>query len=73
MIICGAVVQTRFAAYFDFIDMGGFNAVASLLIVVGVIIFVIGFFGCCGAYRENYCMVMTVSTLWKLHSIHLIF
>jgi CD63 antigen len=62
LIIAGALVQTKFNAYFDFFG-GQFSAAAILLIVVGSIIFIIGFFGCCGAYKENYCMVMTVCVL----------
>jgi len=26
-----------------------------------VLLIFLGFFGCCGAYKENYCMVTTVS------------
>lgn len=36
-----------------------FNAAAILLIVVGALIFVVGFFGCCGACKENSCMLCT--------------
>lgn len=32
-------------------------------IVVGAIVFVIAFFGCCGAIRENRCMLITVSSV----------
>lgn len=32
-----------------------------VLIGVGVVIFFIAFFGCCGAWKENYCMVTMVS------------
>ena len=60
LIIAGAVVQSELSTYFDFFG-GSVSAAAILLIVVGVVIFVIGFFGCCGAYKENYCMTMTVS------------
>ncbi|CAI9546732.1 unnamed protein product [Staurois parvus] len=34
-----------------------------VLIVVGVVIFFISFFGCCGAVKENYCMVTTFAVL----------
>ncbi len=67
LIIAGAVVQTKLSEYFDFFG-GSVSAAAILLIVVGVIIFVIGFFGCCGAYKENYCMTMTVSGFLKFLS-----
>nr|XP_042897256.1 CD63 antigen [Parasteatoda tepidariorum] len=35
----------------------------TILIVVGCIIFVVAFFGCCGAVKENHCMVMTFGLL----------
>lgn len=34
-----------------------------LTIAIGCIIFLIAFFGCCGAIRESYCMTMTYSTI----------
>lgn len=37
-----------------------FAASPITLIVVGSIIFVIAFFGCCGAIRESHCMIVTV-------------
>lgn len=33
------------------------------LIVIGVVIFIIAFFGCCGAVRESECMTMTYAFL----------
>jgi hypothetical protein len=30
------------------------------LIVVGSIVFIVAFYGCCGAIRESHCMVVTV-------------
>lgn len=37
-----------------------------VLIVVGVIIFFISFFGCCGAWKENQCMVVTFAIILSL-------
>jgi CD63 antigen len=71
LIISGAVVQTKFSAYLDFFG-GSVNAAAIVLIVIGAIIFIIGFFGCCGAYKENYCMTMTFAVLLALIFILLI-
>lgn len=62
LIICGALVKTELQPYFDFYA-GSVTGLAVLLIVVGCIIFIIGFFGCCGAYKENYCMTMTFAVL----------
>jgi len=38
-----------------------FSASPIALMVVGSIIFVIAFYGCCGAIRESHCMIVTVS------------
>lgn len=35
----------------------------NLLIAIGAIIFIIAFFGCCGAVKENFCMTVTVLML----------
>ncbi|MBN3271773.1 CD63 protein, partial [Polyodon spathula] len=46
------------------------NASASgapiVIIVVGVVIFFIAFFGCCGAWKESYCMVTMFAVLLTL-------
>jgi len=39
------------------------NNVAITLIIVGFFIFLIAFLGCCGAIRENYCMLVTFSAV----------
>ncbi|KAM4880897.1 CD63 antigen isoform 2-T3 [Sylvia borin] len=36
------------------------------VVVLGVFIFFISFFGCCGAWRESYCMVTTFAVLLSL-------
>uniref|UniRef100_A0A3B5ALL5 Tetraspanin-8-like n=1 Tax=Stegastes partitus TaxID=144197 RepID=A0A3B5ALL5_9TELE len=42
-----------------------------LMIAIGVIIMVLGFLGCCGAIRENRCMLLLVSFSWFF--LHLCF
>ncbi|KAJ6656434.1 hypothetical protein lerEdw1_003722 [Lerista edwardsae] len=37
-----------------------------VILAVGVIIFFVSFFGCCGAWKENYCMVTTFAVLLTL-------
>lgn len=62
LIIAGAVVRSSLSEYLDIVG-DEFNGVAVVLIIIGVVIFVIGFFGCCGAWKQNYCMIMTFAAL----------
>lgn len=56
----GAVILIKYWGYSDFVDIWMF-AVPVLMIVVGVVVFITSFFGCCGAVKENHCMIITVS------------
>jgi CD63 antigen len=49
----------------DYVGLIGTNlfAVCILLIVIGILVTIIGFFGCCGAIRESKCMLYTYSGL----------
>lgn len=38
-----------------------------LIIAVGAFLFLVAFVGCCGACKENYCLMVTVSTVWGQH------
>ena len=60
LIIVGALVQTQLHAYVNFFG-NTYSVAAVVLIVIGACVFVIGFFGCCGAQREQACMLKTVS------------
>ena len=64
LIAVGAYVQIKLKDYFDLIE-GSFSSAAALCIAVGVIIFFIAVFGCCGAFKENYCCTMIVSIFSK--------
>ncbi|XP_025602937.2 tetraspanin-12 [Athalia rosae] len=65
LISIGSVILGVYHDYEHFLD-NKFFSVPALLIAVGTIIFFIAFFGCCGAVRENYCMIVTFSTLMVL-------
>ncbi|XP_043796423.1 CD63 antigen-like [Apis laboriosa] len=55
-----SVGTTIYAVYEDFshfLDPSYFSP-ATLLIVVGIFVFIIAFLGCCGALRESTCMVL---------------
>lgn len=60
LLILAVVVQNQINEYSNF--FGG-NNVAVNLIVIGCIIVIITFWGCCGAYKENYCMILTFGVL----------
>lgn len=62
LIIIGAIIRANYGDYFSYAD-SKFASAPVFIIVVGVVVFIIGFLGCCGAYKENYCMVTTFSVL----------
>ncbi|EDO43827.1 predicted protein [Nematostella vectensis] len=62
LVIVGAIIKSK---YGDFIQVSSSSLASGpvFLIVIGVIVAVVGFLGCCGAYKENYCMVTTFAVL----------
>jgi len=65
IVVAGAIIQIRYSTYINFLG-DSFLSAPILLIAIGCIIAVMGFFGCCGAIRENYCMSMTFAVLLGL-------
>ncbi|XP_050418018.1 CD63 antigen [Patella vulgata] len=65
LIGAGSYVQIKLTNYNDFLG-NQYTGPGILLIIVGVIIFGIAFFGCCGAVKENYCLVMTFAVLLSI-------
>jgi len=65
VIVVGATIQIRYSTYINFLG-DSFLSAPILLIAVGCVIAILGFFGCCGAIRENYCMSMTFAVLLGL-------
>uniref|UniRef100_A0A4W3HBH1 Tetraspanin n=1 Tax=Callorhinchus milii TaxID=7868 RepID=A0A4W3HBH1_CALMI len=59
LIVVGILVQTQMNGTFLISDSSASGA-PIVIIVVGVVINFVAFFGCCGAWKENYCMVTTV-------------
>jgi len=58
--VVAIVVQVQFNQY---ASLFGSNNTSIALIIIGAVIMVIAFFGCCGAYKENYCMIVAFGTL----------
>lgn len=55
----GAIVHIVYAHYSNFVYQS-YQSAPIILIAVGVVIFVVAFFGCCGAVKESHCMIITV-------------
>ncbi|XP_042200264.1 CD63 antigen [Callorhinchus milii] len=65
LIVVGILVQTQMNGTFLISDSSASGA-PIVIIVVGVVINFVAFFGCCGAWKENYCMVTTFAILITL-------
>lgn len=62
ILIVGVLAHLQITKYADTIKSNVmFPSVT--LIVIGSIIFIIAFFGCCGAIRESHCMTVTFASL----------
>lgn len=61
-IIGGAVLQTAFSDYLAFFG-GNVNRAAVFIIAIGIVCLGVSFFGCCGAFKENHCMIITFAVL----------
>ncbi|XP_065173908.1 CD63 antigen-like [Atheta coriaria] len=65
LISVGVTVKEYYISYEDLLDQQYFST-PNLLIAIGSIIFIIAFFGCCGAIKQNYCMLITFVALLVL-------
>jgi len=65
LIVLGGVVQGFFADYVEFFE-GKYETPGVAIIILGSIILVISFFGCCGAKMENSCMLTMFAGLLGL-------
>lgn len=60
LLAIGATIKAVYMGYHVFLDDRYFSA-PNLLIAVGLIILLVSFLGCCGAVKENHCMIVSVS------------
>jgi len=61
----GIYMQVKMAAYFDLLGNITINS-ATIFIILGCIVTIISFFGCCGACMESPCMMYTFGSLVAL-------
>ncbi|KAK7790073.1 hypothetical protein R5R35_012996 [Gryllus longicercus] len=57
LLVIGILLEKQVNEYDEFLN-GKFHAPPIILIVVGSLIFIVAFFGCCGAIRESHCMLI---------------
>ncbi|XP_034949004.1 CD63 antigen [Chelonus insularis] len=65
IISVGMTIYTVYDDFRDFLD-SSYASPAILLVVVGVLTFIIAFFGCCGAIKESTCMVLTFAVMLSI-------
>lgn len=63
LLVLGAFIQANIKFVIDVVNDYKFTAPAIVLIVVGSIIFIIAFLGCCGAAKESHCMLISYAVL----------
>lgn len=63
LLVVGVMSKNGINRFGDLVESSKLNAPANLFIVVGAVVFIIAFLGCCGAVKENHCMMMTYSVL----------
>jgi len=61
----GTYIHVQMSDYLNYFDDSYINA-SVLFIILGAIVLILGFFGCCGACTENSCMMFTFATLLAL-------
>ncbi|XP_075969214.1 CD63 antigen-like [Anticarsia gemmatalis] len=61
ILIVGIKAEINSSPYIDLTDSNFYTSGPIVLIIVGVIVFIVAFFGCCGAVKENHCMIVTFS------------
>ncbi|KAI8435284.1 hypothetical protein MSG28_003623 [Choristoneura fumiferana] len=61
ILIVGIKAEISSSPYIDLTDENFYTSAPVVLIIVGVIVFIVAFFGCCGAVKENHCMIVSFS------------
>ena len=67
----GAFIQINMTKYFDFLGNTYLNT-SIILIIIGALMLMVSFFGCCGACQKNPCMMYTYGTMLTLILVSLI-
>ncbi|XP_050310213.1 leukocyte surface antigen CD53-like [Anthonomus grandis grandis] len=66
ILVLGIITYVRIYIEYSSFVYPIYGSILIALIVVGVAIFLVSFFGCCGALKENHCMIITFSVLLSI-------
>ncbi|CAG9760939.1 unnamed protein product [Ceutorhynchus assimilis] len=66
ILVVGVIAHLHIYYQYSNFIYPSYQAAPIILMTVGVVIFLISFFGCCGAVKENHCMIVTFSVLMGL-------
>lgn len=69
MVVLGVSILYKYDVVLDVIKDSHAEVVPIVFIAIGSAIFLIAFFGCCGAIFESECMILTVSTIKYTHNL----
>jgi CD63 antigen len=67
----GAYIQIHMSKYLDFLGSTYLNT-SIILIIIGGVMLLVTFCGCCGACTENHCMMYTYGTMLALILLSLV-
>lgn len=58
----GIYSRVQVGKWDDIVDDSTVPSAANLMIIAGVLVMLIGFLGCCGAWRQSKCLLISVSS-----------
>lgn len=63
LVIIGGIYVYQLGSYEKLFEDHNVNLPAIIILVLGLIVFIISFFGCCGAVKESSCMIYSYAAL----------
>ncbi|XP_030387516.1 23 kDa integral membrane protein-like [Scaptodrosophila lebanonensis] len=59
LIVLGSIMLSNISQFDGFSQLMSTNTIPIMITILGVLIFVVSFFGCCGAWRQSACLTGT--------------
>ncbi|EDW57284.1 23 kDa integral membrane protein [Drosophila virilis] len=66
LIVLGSIMLSNFNRLTELEQLSSANTIPVCVTVLGVLIFIVSFFGCCGIWRQSACLTSTYATLMFL-------